>query len=259
MRFINKHLVTIICIICLAYSAKIDLQSVQADPLMSAFAPKASGSLLGALDLNFNIQGRGTRWETLSKQLAGQGELLVADGRIVSPGLVKGFASFIQLSDMQEIRFSNFQSQLKVVNGKVQLDSSLLSDQVKLYPKGTVGLDGMLNLTMDTRLSPQLSARLDRKGQVSKYLTDQDGWSQVPLLVSGSYASPSFGLDPKGFSSQAQKAISNELGRQIDRLFKKSEPQTAEPAQQDSGENGQPEEDPARKLLQDSLQKLFGN
>jgi AsmA protein len=242
----------------LAYAAKLGLKSIQADPLLTAFAPKAAGNLMGVINLDLDVKGRGTQWETVSKQLSGQGDLLLADGRVVSPGLVKGFASFLQLEDTNEIRFSNFQGDIKIVDGKVQLDSSLLSDQIKLFPKGTIALDGMMNLTMDTRLSPQLSDRLDTKGKVTRYLTDQDGWSQVPLLVSGNYSSPRFSLDPKGLKSQAKQAITNELGHQINKLFKKQSSDTEERTSQ-SGEDPSPEEDQARKLLQDSLQKLFGN
>jgi AsmA protein len=243
----------------LAYSASLGLKTIKADPLLTALAPKAAGSLLGAMNLDLNIKGRGTQWELLSKQLSGQGDMLVVDGRVVSPGLVTAFASFLQLPDMDEITFSNFKGDIKIVNGKVQLDSSLLSDQLKLFPKGTVGLDGMLNLSLDTRLSPQLSSRLDSKGKVSRYLTDKDGWSQFPLLVSGNYADPSIGLDPKGLQDQATRALSNELGRQINKFFGGNDPEAGQTDQQQSSETASPPEESVNKLLQDSLQKLFGN
>jgi AsmA protein len=242
----------------LAYSADLDVQTVQAGPLLAAFAPKVADSLSGAMNLDLDVKGRGTQWETLSKKLSGQGNVLLADGRVVSPGLVKGFASFLQLSDTDEISFSTFQGDVKIADGKLQLDSSLLSEQFKLFPKGTIGLDGAMDLSMDTRLSPQLSDRLDKKGNVTKYLTDEEGWSQLPLLISGNYASPAFSLDPKGMKSQAQEALSKELGRQINKLFKQPEPASQESSQQ-LDEGSPPAEDPTRKLLQDSLQKLFGN
>ena len=237
----------------LAYSANLGMKTIQVDPLLTAFAPKAAGSLLGAMDLTFALDGRGTEWQTLSRNLSGAGNLLVADGRLVSPGLVNGLSSFLQLPELTDIQFDNFKSQFKIVDGKVRMDSQLLSKTLKLFPKGTIGLDGSLNLGLDTRLSPELSARLDKKGAVSSYLADKDGWTQMPLLVKGDISSPSFGLDPKGVKKQAAKALSNELGRQIDKLFKRSEPR------EQQEEETAPAEDPTRKLLQDSLQKLFDN
>jgi len=243
----------------LTYNTDLSVKTIQADPLLTAFIPKAAGALLGAMDLDFNIKGRGTRWQTMSKQLNGQGDLLVADGRVVSPGLVKGFASFLQLANEDEIRFENFQGDIKIVGGKLHIDSSLLSDELKLFPKGSIGLDGTMNLSIDTRLSPQLAAQLDSGGKMTRYLTDKDGWSQIPLLVSGSYASPRFGLDPKGIQKQASEAIGKELGRHLEKLFKTSEPAASKETQEQTGKEDAPVDNPTNKLLQDSLKSLFGN
>lgn len=242
----------------LSYSVNLGMKTIQADPILTAFAPKAAGHLLGAMDLTFALDGRGTVWQSLSRNLSGNGDMLVADGRLISPALVNGLSTFLQLPELNDIQFSNFNGQFKVVDGKVKVDSQLLSSTLKLFPQGTVGLDGSLNLGLDTRLSPELSARLDKKGGVSGYLADKDGWTQMPLLLKGSFASPSFGLDPKGVQKQASEALTNELGRQIDKLFKRSEPAPSETEQQQGAETA-PAEDPARKLLKDSLQKLFGN
>lgn len=242
----------------LVYSADLVIKGIKANPLITAFVPKATGALLGSTNLDFSVKGQGTQWETLSKKLTGQGDLLVADGRVVSPGLVKGVASFLQLSNTDEIRFENFRGNLKIVDGKVQIDSSILSDEIKLFPKGAIGLDGSLNLTMDTRISPKISGRMDTGGKVTQYLTDDEGWSQIPLLVSGSFSSPSFGLDPKGVQSQAKKALGKELGRQVDKMI--GSPKTGEAATgSESQQQTQPAEDPAKKLLKEGLKGLFGN
>jgi len=242
----------------LVYSANLGLKTIQADPILTAFMPKAAGNLLGAMDLTFTLDGRGTEWQALSRNLTGNGDMLVADGRLISPGLVNGLSSFLQLPELDDIQFDNFKGQFKIIDGQIKLNSQLISNTLKIFPQGDIGLDGSLNLGLDTRLSPELSARLDKKGGVSSYLADKDGWTQMPLLVKGSFASPSFGLDPKGVKKQASKAVANELGRQIDKLFNRSEPASQETEQQQAKEIV-PDEDPARKLLQDSLQKLFGN
>ena len=243
----------------LTYSATMGLKAIQADPLLTAFAPKAAGNLLGAMDLALKVDGRGSQWQTLSRNLSGNGSLLVVDGRLISPGLVNGLGAFLQLPELNDIQFHNFSGQFKIVDGKVTIDSQMLSDALKLYPKGTVGLDGSLNMGLDTRLSPELSRKIDRKGGFMGYLADSEGWSRMPLLLKGTFASPSFGLDPKGVQEQATKALSGELGRQIDKLFKKPEPTAPTAGQQQPGAEPQSAEDPARKLLEDSLHKLFGN
>ncbi|MCF6237657.1 MAG: AsmA family protein, partial [Candidatus Marinimicrobia bacterium] len=242
----------------LVYSAKLDLKAVQTDPLLTAFVPKAAGSLFGAMDLTLALDGRGSQWQFLSRNLSGLGKMQIAGGRMISPALVEGLSSFLQLPELNDIQFDDFSGQFKIVDGKVMLDSQMLSSKLKLFPKGTIGLNGSLNLGLDTRLSPELSSKLDPKGGITSYLVDQDGWTRMPLLLKGSFASPSFGLDPKGVQEQAAKAITNELGRQLDKLLK-SQDSSQETDQQQTGEETLSEKDSTRKLLQDSLQKLFGN
>ncbi len=242
----------------LAYSAKLGLKAIQSDPLLTAFVPKAAGSLLGAMDLTLSLDGRGTQWQAFSRNLSGNGNMLIVDGRLINPDLIKGLSSFLQLPELNDIQFDNFTGQFKIVGGKVMLDSQMLSSKLKLFPKGTIGLDGSLNLGLDTRLSPELSSKLDQKGGITRYLTDKDGWTRMPLLLKGSFETPSFGLDPKGVQDQASKAITNELGRQIDKLLNQ-QGSSQETDQQQTGGESTSEKDSTRKLLQDSLQKLFGN
>lgn len=136
-----------------------------------------------------------------------------------------------------------FSGQVWIADSKAQIDSSLNGRQLKLFPQGSLGLDGSLNLSMDTRLSPELAARLDRRGQVTRYLLDVEGWSQLPLLVSGTLQAPRFGLDPKGVQAQGTRLLQQELQRGFDKLLGTPPPAPASPA---------------RKLLEETLQRALG-
>jgi AsmA protein len=250
----------------LSYDATISLEGVEAQSLLPALAPQAAGTLFGRLDLQGSVRGSGTRWETLSRSLTGDAALTLADGRLVSPALVKGFATFLQLSDLNDIVFKEFRGKSRIVNGQAEIDSLLAGSRLKLFPRGTLGLDGTLRLALDTRLAPELAARLDRRGKVTGYLTDADGWTQIPLLLEGSLQAPRFGLDPKGVQAQAGKVIQQELQRGIDKLLTKQKTSTKsdQAADNASPAAGQPESppaeqptSPANKLLDDSLRRLF--
>ena len=232
----------------LVYSADLDLKAIQADPLVSAFAPKVAGTLFGQLDMALAIQGRGTEWQIVSKQLNGDGDLSISNGKLVSPGLVKGLAGVLNLADLEELIFDVFNGNLRIKNGRVQLNGSINSSQLKLYPKGSIGLDGSLDLGLDTRLSPDLAARLDSSSKITQYLRDDQGWTRMPLKLGGRIATPRFGLDPKGVQESATKALQQELGKKLgEKLFGK--PKTDDPnAPQEQ------QEDPATQLLKG----LFG-
>ena len=108
-------------------------------------------------------------------------------------------------------------------------------------------------------IAKKSSCNISTVSPMTRYLTDKDGWSQVPLLVSGSYTSPKFGLDPKGLQRQASEVLGKELGRHLDKLFKTSEPAAPNETQEQSGQEDAPVDNPTNKLLQDSLKNLFGN
>lgn len=253
----------------LAYDTTLSLQGVQADALLTALAPQSAGALFGAMTVQTTVNGSGTNWDTISRTLSGDGALALSDGRLVSPGLVQGLANILQLPGLNEITFNDFRGKTRIVNGKAELDSSLIGRQLKLFPKGTLGLDGSLNLAVDVRLSPELTARIDQGGKVTRYLLDAEGWSQVPLLVTGTLQSPRYGLDPKGVQAQAGKVLQQELQRGIDKLL--SRPQPAPPSAAESSPpapaegEAQPSEPPAQKpttspaqqLLEESLRRVL--
>jgi hypothetical protein len=116
---------------------------------------------------------------------------------------------------------------------------------------------------MDTRLSPDVRARLDRRGQVARFLADAEGWSQVPLLIGGTLQSPRFALDPKGVQAQATRALQQELQRGLDKLLKPapSPSREAAPAGDSPAEPpppASPAPAPARKFLEETLQRTLG-
>ncbi len=233
----------------LAYSADLDLSAIQVDPLMGAFAPAATGSLFGQLDLNLSLAGAGTEWPIASKQLTGTGEMSIGNGRLVSPGLVQGLAAILQLPERNEFVFETFTGNIRVKEGKLLLDSKINTSQIRLYPKGSVGLDGGMDLSLDARLSPELSTRIDSSGNISRYLKDDQGWSQLPLKLGGSITAPKFSLDAKGLQQGAGKAIQQEIEKQLgERLL--GTPKTGD--KPDSGQ--QQKADPANTLLKG----LFG-
>lgn len=249
----------------LGYDAKIDLQGVDMQSLLPALAPEAAGALYGKLAMQGTLTGSGTRWANLSRTLSGDMAMVLTDGRVTSPALVKGLAAFLQLPDLNEIAFSDFRGEARIAGGKAAIDSVIQSRQLKLFPRGTVGLDGSLNLAMDTRLSPELTARIDQRGKVTRYLLDADGWSQVLLQVGGTLQAPRYGLDPKGVQAQAGKVLQNELQRGLEKLLKKSQPPPASPAPPESAQEPAqqqaaplpPASAPAQKLLEESLKKVL--
>lgn len=235
----------------LGYDSQVSIKALQAEPFLKAFAPAMAGKVFGALSLETTISGTGTQSEALKRNLSAKGNLLLNQGRLTGAGLVAELASFLNLPELQEINFREGKGSFTVNQGKVTLKGDLESNDLRMAPKGTVGLDGSLDVSLDARLAPALTAKLDRKGKVSQFLTDKEGWAQLPLQVTGTASSPQFAFDTSAVKGQLKERAVEEVQKKLqekvfDKLLPTKEAAPGEPA-------------PAKQQLKETLKGLFGN
>ena len=231
-----------------AYRAKLSTRKIQADPLLSAFAPMAAGTVFGLLNLDLDLAGQGTELTVLRKQLSGQGELLLQEGRLTGSNLVKGLSDFLDLPELSVMGFDQANGRFAINQGRLDLTSTLISQDLRMAPRGDVGLDGTLDLALDLRLSPDLTEKLDSSGRFAHLLVDADGWGQVPLKSKGSLTRPSFTLDSSVIKGALKKKAEQKLQETLEeKLFGKEVP----PDQDDPQEK-------EKKLLEGVIKGLFG-
>jgi AsmA protein len=233
----------------LAYHAHIETHGVQADPLFTALAPKAAGTVFGEVNLALDMQGRGTGMDAIKQNLTGGGDLKMADGKITGAGLASGLADFLELEELRVLRFSEAAGKLTVKNGQVQVNADLSGQDVGLTPTGSVGLDGSLNIALPVCLSPELTARLDTQGRFSRFLTDAQGWGQLPLKVAGTLTKPSFALDTAALGKALRQGVRQQLQKTLEK--------TLRPSQETEKPQTEEEQKPEEKLLEGVIKELF--
>ncbi|HEY3307212.1 MAG TPA: AsmA family protein [Desulfuromonadaceae bacterium] len=226
-----------------AYSTRLKVQGVQANQVVSAFAPKAAGTVFGTMALNAELNGRGTQPALLKKNLTGKGDFTISEGRLTGSGLVQGLARFVNLDQLRDLRFNRFAGTFQIQNGKIILDSDVSGKDIQITPKGTAGLDKSLNISLVTRLSPELSGKVTR-GDIGKLLTDEKGWGVLPVKVEGTTSSPKFRLDPSAVKEQMKTKAREKLQQTIEEKFLKKK----------QGEPKRPEQD----LIERGLKGIFG-
>lgn len=151
------------------YRSHIEVDGVQADPFISAFLPKATGTVFGTLDFNGTFEGRGTSPENLKKQLSGQGVFSLVDGKLTGAGLVQELAGYLDLEELRVMQISKAAGDVVLEQGKVGIEGNFSGSDVRMAPQGTIGLDGNLDLALNPRLSPKLTERLG-KGEIRSLL-----------------------------------------------------------------------------------------
>jgi AsmA protein len=233
----------------LDYATRLAFKDVQAEPLVNAFVPKAAGTVFGALSLNADLNGRGTLPETLKRNLSGNGAFQIDDGKLTGAGLVKGLADFVNLEELRTLSFRRAKGSFTVINGKVNLNSDFAGSDVRFAPTGTVGLDGGLDVALDLRLSPALTGKLDRRGNVAQFFTDAEGWGQLPLKAKGTIGAPRFALDTSAVKGKVKEKAREEIEKKLqEKVLDKLAPK--------EGEEGPRE--PAKQMLEEGLKKLLG-
>lgn len=233
----------------LDYTTRLLFKDVQAEPLVNTFAPKAAGTVFGSLSFNADFNGRGTLPETLKRNLSGNGAVQITDGKLTGSGLIQGLASFINLEELRTIDFKQAKGAFTVTNGMINLNSDFSGSNARFAPQGTVGLDGELDLALDLRLSPTLTGKLDRRGNVAQFFTDAEGWGQVPLKAKGTFGAPRFAIDSSAVKGKVKEKAREEIEKKLqEKVFDKLAPK--------EGEGG--DKEPAKQLLDEGLKKLFG-
>lgn len=221
-----------------SYATTLSLQGVQAEKLVNVFAPKAAGSFSGVMSLKADISGSGTVPAAVKRNLAGTGSFQVRDGKLTGSGFMSELARFLGSEELRIVRFSSFDGTYRIKGGQVLLDSSLDGSDIRMKPKGRIGFDKSLDMTIDTRVAPRITGRI-AQGTVGGFLTDEQGWGVLPLKATGTVGAPRFSLSGKD--------VGRRIGEKLGETLRKS-------LQKDSG-TGQKGTEPG---LGDAIRGIFG-
>jgi len=239
----------------IAYTADISVEQTRAEILMNALFPAASNTVFGTLFLKSDIKGEGTTWNIIRQKLTSRADVNVTDGRLTGTGLAGGLAGFLNTRRLEVLEFESLKGNLKLEDGKINIDSRFTGNEFRMAPTGTIGLDGSLKLFLDMRLAPSIASRIKIGKLYSQLLQTGDGWTMVPLGVAGTLRVPRFSLDISAVSDQLRERGIEELGkhlqeRVLDRLTPQSKGKTDK--ETDTEEKASPE-----RILEDTLRRIF--
>lgn len=233
----------------LRYDADIQVKEVAANELVTALAPRAAETVFGELNLSSNLNGSGTQVSEIKRNLVGDGRFAILQGRLTGAGIMKGLSDFLDLKDLRVFRFDRGEGTFNIRDGDLFLDAEFDGSKARLQPNGRIGLDHSLDLSVKTFLSPQNTEKLAGRGTLGEVIADDQGWGLVPLKITGALTDPSVSLDRRALSEQVKKGAERKLREKVqEKIFDR---------EGESGENG--EEEPEKKLLEDTLRGIFGN
>jgi AsmA protein len=172
---------------------KMSLNGVQAGPLIKDVMAKEliEGAMAAQLDLNFS----GDTPDLIRPTLGGKGDLRFNDGAIVGIDLASmvrnvqaSFGLAQKPSEKPRTDFAELQLPFSITSGLFKTDASrLVSPLMRVLAAGSADL---VKERLDFRVEPKFVATIQGQGD-----TTQRSGIMVPVMVSGSFASPQFKPD----------------------------------------------------------------
>ncbi|MDD2335636.1 MAG: AsmA family protein [Geobacteraceae bacterium] len=199
-----------------SYTNKLSLQGVQVEKLVAAFAPKAAGSISGVLQAKADLSGSGVTPVAMKRNLIGKGSFDLKNGKLTGSGFMSELAGFLGSADLRVVRFSSFAGTYRIKDGQVNLDSALDGSDIRMKPQGRIGLDKSLDLDIDTLIAPRIAGKL-ATGTVGSFVTNDHGWSELPLKATGTVGSPHFSLSSKKLGRRIGEKIGENLLKKLDK------------------------------------------
>jgi len=269
----------------LAYDIKADVKTVDLEPLLNdvleTYAATKSkkpeiiqeikDKIVGTLSGRLTMNGRGMKPAAAMANLKGQGNFTLLNGRIrkfsFQPALAKLFGS--DRFD-QDIPFDHTLIDFTIADQMVNLTKFVLESgekgqggDIRMNAHGLITFKAEFK---DFRLRPALSPRAssDLSPQVRQYsavLKDDQGWTNIPVIMNGPMSKPDVQPDLEwikgqfsNYLSKKGKAVTEEAGKKVQDFFKKAQGKNPDEVKKDAAE----EIEKAKEKLKDfKLNNLF--
>jgi AsmA protein len=194
-------------------SVNLQLKGVQAGPLLRDLLQK--DIIDGAAESNAVIAMSGDAPEKIKRTLNGRGQLIFKDGAVKGidlAGMVRNAKAAFGLAapgEKPKTDFSELNAPFTIADGVVNTSQTTLASPVlRVLAAGNANL---VDETLDFRVEPKFVGTLKGQGDTK----DRSG-IMVPVLVEGTFSSPSFKPDVKGiFEKGLKEGVLPELQRRM--------------------------------------------
>jgi AsmA protein len=192
----------------------IDAKGIQAGPLLNDVLKK--DLLEGTLKARVNMTLSGDAPETIKKTVSGDGDLLFLNGAVKGidlAGMVRNVKANFGLAEQSTAKpktdFAELHVPFTIKHGLTKTSDTTLSSP--LLRVSATGKADLVTEVLDFRVEPKFVGTLKGQGD-----TKERSGIMVPVLISGSFASPKFRPDLEGLLKQK---IAKELPKLQERLL----------------------------------------
>lgn len=171
----------------------------------------AAGSFKG--DMTFTTGSEGAA--AIKRTLVGKGVIDMTKAEVKNSKITDAIAVFTGLDELRNPRFDRARFDMSIRDQKALIQGSANSSLMVISPSGTVGFDKRIDMMADLKLAPTLASKLTRGANIGGYFKDKEGWTTVPLKISGTTDKPSVGMNTAAMGKQLQKGIQGEVQKRL--------------------------------------------
>ncbi|MBM4277172.1 MAG: AsmA family protein [Deltaproteobacteria bacterium] len=154
----------------------------------------------------------------IQETLKGDADLKLGKGVIKGSPIFEKISSLTGIKALKEPVLEEGSFRFDFKEEKVFLDGFIRSALFRLSPKGYMGFDQKMDIPVGLKVAPELSKSLSKEVAKTKFMTDEKGWTVIPLKIKGTTEKPDVNID----TERLVKQIVPELTRDIEkRLFQK--------------------------------------
>jgi len=242
-----------------SYTLDARVAGLHVGPALDDLTP-ARKMLLGVLDTDMRLSGRGFAWDVIQKTLSGNGHVKVTEAQLTTFDLLPKLGHLLRevgglvgltLSDAWERQaFRTIEGDWHLQQGKILTDHlRLRGEGVEALLKGYVGLDRSIEYTGNVFVPAQFIAR---QGVPTLLRQDEDGRVAIPFTVKGTVTEPHIAVSEKVLVDLAKEELTDtvrkQLGDKLEGLFGKPSA-SDQPSQQSDKPREETETPPKRQDL----------
>ena len=140
-----------------------------------------------------------------------------------------GLLTILGLQELREIPMQKAEGGFTISDGIITLSSLIVSKDLVLDEKGTVGMDEKLDIGLLAKVSDRLTPKLVSQSSIAKFLSEEKGWTNIPLRLGGTIAKPSYTIDTKAVGKRAGEMLQKKIGEEFFRSPSKDKEKPAAP------------------------------
>jgi len=209
------------------YSSTLKTKNIPLNPALETWAPKISNRILGNLDSDISMSGKGFSITNIIKHFKINSKIFMNDGHLENVPLLISLSKMLKIDDLSDYYFSKCSMKIISQNGTNYIkDISIEGDTIKIGIDGAVAFDNTLDLDIYLALSGREIANIFSRnnskikipfyGKLNKFYK-----LPMPIKVSGKTDKPKLQTNIKEFIPMLIKMMGPDVFKSFGKLFSK--------------------------------------